>query len=119
MLGYGCVQKRHFSTLPSVPRVADVLMIAFVSVTIGRCCRGHVKQRSWLAIGGIMFVIAAGVAAYGVNSGFGELARTIKSLLTLSRLWRTRLGEVVSQSNPVELRRRCTWVRNNKSHSLA
>ncbi|CBJ26527.1 conserved unknown protein [Ectocarpus siliculosus] len=61
--------------------VSDVLMIAFVSVTIGRCCRGHVKQRSWLAIGGIVFVIAAGVAAYGVNSGFGVPFTTLSQML--------------------------------------
>ncbi|CAM9850692.1 unnamed protein product, partial [Ectocarpus sp. 12 AP-2014] len=61
--------------------IACVLMIAFVSVTIGRCCRGHVKQRSWLAIGGIMFVIAAGVAAYGVNSGFGIPFTTLSQML--------------------------------------
>ncbi|CAM9814630.1 unnamed protein product [Ectocarpus sp. 4 AP-2014] len=61
--------------------IAYVLMIAFVSVTIGRCCRGHVKQRSWLAIGGIIFVIAAGVAAYGVNSGFGVPFTTLSQML--------------------------------------
>ncbi|CAM9835466.1 unnamed protein product [Ectocarpus sp. 12 AP-2014] len=74
-------ESRQFSTLHFVPRVADVLMIAFVSVTIGRCCRGHVEQRSWLAIGGIMFVIAAGVAAYGVNSGFGVPFTTLSQML--------------------------------------
>ncbi|CAM9899558.1 unnamed protein product, partial [Ectocarpus sp. 12 AP-2014] len=47
-----------------------VLMVAFVSVVIGRCCGGPVKRRSWLGIGGVMLVVAAGLAAYGLNSGF-------------------------------------------------
>ncbi|CAM9415157.1 unnamed protein product, partial [Ectocarpus sp. 8 AP-2014] len=47
-----------------------VLMVAFVSVVIGRCCSGPVKRRSWLGIGGVMLVVAAGLAAYGLNSGF-------------------------------------------------
>ncbi|CAM9260832.1 unnamed protein product [Ectocarpus sp. 13 AM-2016] len=47
-----------------------VLMIAFVSVAIGRCCSGPVKRRSWLGVGGVMLVVAAGLAAYGLNSGF-------------------------------------------------
>ncbi|CAM9391119.1 unnamed protein product [Ectocarpus sp. 12 AP-2014] len=47
-----------------------VLMVAFVSVAIGRCCSGPVKRRSWLGVGGVMLVVAAGLAAYGLNSGF-------------------------------------------------
>ncbi|CAM9170392.1 unnamed protein product, partial [Ectocarpus sp. 8 AP-2014] len=47
-----------------------VLMVAFVSVAIGRCCTGPVKQRSWLGVSGIMLVVASGLAAYGLNSGF-------------------------------------------------
>ncbi|CAM9359667.1 unnamed protein product, partial [Ectocarpus fasciculatus] len=61
--------------------IAYVLMIVFVSVTLGRCCRGHVRQRSLLAIGGIMFVVAAGVAAYGLNSGFGIPFTTLSQML--------------------------------------
>ncbi|CAM9198844.1 unnamed protein product, partial [Ectocarpus sp. 12 AP-2014] len=49
---------------------AYVLMMVFVTVAIGRCFTGPVKQRSWLGIGGLMIVIAAGFAAYGLNSGF-------------------------------------------------
>lgn len=47
-------------------------MIAFVMVALGRCCSGPVLRRSWLGLGGVMLVVAAGLAAYGVNSGFGE-----------------------------------------------
>ncbi|CBJ26537.1 conserved unknown protein [Ectocarpus siliculosus] len=47
-----------------------ILMVAFVSVAIGRCCSGPVKRRSWLGVGGVMLVVAAGLAAYGINSGF-------------------------------------------------
>ncbi|CAN0008284.1 unnamed protein product [Ectocarpus sp. 12 AP-2014] len=47
-----------------------VLMMAVVSVALGRCCSGPVKRRSWLAVGGTVLVVAAGVAAYGLNSGF-------------------------------------------------
>lgn len=54
-------------------------MIAVVSVALGRCCSGPVKRRSWLAVGGTVLVVAAGVAAYGLNSGFRELAPTTRS----------------------------------------
>ena len=47
-------------------------MVIFVMVALGRCCSGAVTQRTWLAMGGIGFVIAAGLAAYGFNSAFGE-----------------------------------------------
>ncbi|CBJ26534.1 conserved unknown protein [Ectocarpus siliculosus] len=49
---------------------AYVLMIAVVSVALGRCCSGPVKRRSWLGVGGTVLVAAAGLAAYGLNSGF-------------------------------------------------
>ena len=48
-------------------------MITFVMVVIGRCCSGSVKRRSWLGLGGVMLVIAAGLAAYGFSSGLGEV----------------------------------------------
>ncbi|CAM9359742.1 unnamed protein product, partial [Ectocarpus fasciculatus] len=58
-----------------------VLMIAFVSVALGRCCTGPVKQRSWLAVGGVMFVVAAGLAGYGLNSGFGIPFTSLSQIL--------------------------------------
>ncbi|CAM9122089.1 unnamed protein product, partial [Laminaria digitata] len=51
--------------------VEDVIMITFVMVALGRCCSGSVKRRSWLGLGGVMTVVAAGLAAYGFNSGLG------------------------------------------------
>ena len=47
-------------------------MIVFVSLALGRCCSGFVNQRSWLGLGGVLLVFAAGLAAYGINSAFGE-----------------------------------------------
>lgn len=47
-------------------------MVLFVTVTLARCCAGPVKRRSLLGLGGIFLVIAAGLAAYGINSAFGE-----------------------------------------------
>lgn len=55
----------------------DVIMVLFVTVALGRCCAGPVERRSWLGVGGIVLVVAAGLAAYGLNSGFGKRARTI------------------------------------------
>lgn len=50
--------------------VTDVVMVVFVTVTLARCCSGPVQRRSLLGVGGIIFVIAAGLAAYGINSAF-------------------------------------------------
>ena len=51
----------------------DIIMIAFVMIALGRCCSGPVKRRSWLGLGGVMLVVAAGLAAYGFSSGLGEV----------------------------------------------
>lgn len=48
-------------------------MIAFVQIAIGRCCAGGVGRRTWLGLGGVMLVLGAGLAAYGLNSAFGEI----------------------------------------------
>lgn len=50
----------------------DIIMIAFVMIALGRCCSGSVRRRSWLGLGGVMLVIAAGMAAYGFSSAIGE-----------------------------------------------
>ena len=50
----------------------DGIMIAFVMVALGRCGTGPVRRRSWLGLGGVVTVVAAGLAAYGFNSGLGE-----------------------------------------------
>lgn len=47
-------------------------MITFVQIAIGRCCAGPVRRRTWLGLGGVMLVISAGIAAYGINSAFGK-----------------------------------------------
>lgn len=50
----------------------DVVMIVCVMLCVGRCKLGAVERRSWLGLGGVGIVVASGVAAYGVCSGFGE-----------------------------------------------
>ena len=57
---------------------ADVLMLVVVMVSLGRCCSGSVRRRSWLGLAGVGIVVAAGLAAYGINSGFGKKARAQK-----------------------------------------
>lgn len=52
--------------------VADVIMTVFVMIALGRCGAGPVMRRTWLGLGGIILVIAAGLAAYGLNSAFGK-----------------------------------------------
>lgn len=51
----------------------DVVMIVFVQIAIGRLYAGSVRRRTWLGLGGVMLVVGAGLAAYGINSAFGEL----------------------------------------------
>lgn len=55
--------------------VADCIMIIFVTVVIGRCWSDSVRRRSWLGLAGVLLVVAAGLAAYGVNSAFGKGSR--------------------------------------------
>lgn len=50
-----------------------MIMTVFVIVVMGRCCSGPVLRRTWLGLGGVGSVVAAGLAAYGLNSAFGEL----------------------------------------------
>ena len=51
----------------------DLIMLTFVMVAIGRCrSEDNVRRRSWLGNAGLYVVVAAGLAAYGLNSGFGE-----------------------------------------------
>ncbi|CBN79517.1 conserved unknown protein [Ectocarpus siliculosus] len=58
-----------------------VIMVLFVTVSLGRCCAGPVERRSWLGVGGIMLVVAAGLAAYGLNSGFGVPFTSLSQIL--------------------------------------
>ncbi|CAN0030848.1 unnamed protein product, partial [Sphacelaria rigidula] len=48
-----------------------IIMIIFVTIIIGKCRGGSVRRRTWLGLGGVGLVVAAGLAGYGVNSGFG------------------------------------------------
>ena len=50
----------------------DIIMVAFVQCVLGRCFAGPVRRRMSLGVGGVMCVLAAGMAAYGINAGFGE-----------------------------------------------
>lgn len=49
-------------------------MITFVMVVIGRCWDPAVLGRNFVALGGVTLVLAAGLAAYGVNSAFGRFS---------------------------------------------
>ncbi|CAN0269125.1 unnamed protein product, partial [Ascophyllum nodosum] len=60
---------------------ADVIMLVVVMVSLGRCCSGSVRRRSWLGLAGVGIVVAAGLAAYGINSGFGIPFTTLASIL--------------------------------------
>ena len=50
-----------------------MLMIFFITINLGKCGAGSVRRRSWLGLAGVMIIMLAGVASYGLNSGFGEL----------------------------------------------
>ncbi|CAM9503125.1 unnamed protein product, partial [Ectocarpus sp. 13 AM-2016] len=58
-----------------------VIMVLFVTVALGRCCAGPVERRSLLGVGGIVLVVAAGLAAYGLNSGFGVPFTSLSQIL--------------------------------------
>eukprot|EP00752_Nemacystus_decipiens_P014689 g13085.t1 len=58
-----------------------VVMILCVMLCVGRCERGAVERRSWLGLGGVGIVVASGVAAYGVCSGFGIPFTSLSQLL--------------------------------------
>ena len=47
-------------------------MVLFVQIVLGRYFAGPVRRRTLLGLGGVCCVLAAGLAAYGLNSGFGE-----------------------------------------------
>lgn len=51
---------------------SDIIMIVFVSLAVGRCRWDSVHRRPVLGSAGVYVVVAAGLAAYGLNSGFGE-----------------------------------------------
>jgi len=61
----------------------DVVMVVTVMLCVGRCKLGAVERRSWLGLGGVGIVMAAGLAAYGVCSGFGETDRALIGGLAL------------------------------------
>lgn len=54
-------------------------MIVVASVSLGRCGTGPVRRRSWLGLAGVLIVVTSGVAAYGLNSAFGEKLATLRS----------------------------------------
>lgn len=43
-----------------------------MQMAMGKCRDGPVHRRTWLGLGGVGLVAAAGVAAYGINSAFGK-----------------------------------------------
>lgn len=55
-------------------------MIVVVSLAIGRCRSDSVHRRPILGTAGVYIVVAAALAAYGLNSGFGEGTRKITPL---------------------------------------
>eukprot|EP00752_Nemacystus_decipiens_P004731 g4312.t1 len=61
--------------------VTFMVMIVFVMVAIGRCCAGLVRRRTWLGLAGVMLVLAAIMAAYGLNSAFGVPFTALSQIL--------------------------------------
>eukprot|EP00752_Nemacystus_decipiens_P003669 g3381.t1 len=59
----------------------DIVMIAFITVNLGKCGAGSVRRRSWLGLAGVMVILCAGVAAYGLNSGFSIPFTTLAQIL--------------------------------------
>ena len=59
-------------TWPTTFIRADIIMIVVVSLAVGRCRSDSVRRRPILGSTGVYVVVAAALAAYGLNSGFGE-----------------------------------------------
>ncbi|CAM9472819.1 unnamed protein product [Ascophyllum nodosum] len=60
----------------------DLIMLVVVMIAIGRFhAKDNVRRRSWLGNAGLYVVMAAGLAAYGLNSGFGVPFTTLASIL--------------------------------------
>eukprot|EP00903_Cladosiphon_okamuranus_P015713 g14505.t1 len=58
-----------------------VIMVIFVTIALGRCCAGVVERRTWIGGAGVLFVVAAGMAAYGLNSAFGIPFTSLSQIL--------------------------------------
>lgn len=54
------------------PLFSDIVMVAFITINVGKCGAGSVRRRSWLGMAGVAIIVCAGVAAYGLNSGFSK-----------------------------------------------
>lgn len=88
------------SCIPST----DFIMVVFITINLGKCGAGAVRRRSWLGMSGVLIIVFAGVAAYGLNSGFGELIsprpslpETVHSLQKLSLTGGAITGSVWSR----------------------
>lgn len=64
-----------------------MVMVLCVMLCVGRCKRGAVGRRSWLGLGGVGIVVASGVAAYGLCSGFGEMPMSALTVEGCRSLW--------------------------------
>ena len=64
----------------------DIIMVVFVQCVLGRCFAGPVRRRTWLGLGGILCVLGAGIAAFGINSAFGK-ENSVDSIFPLDSRW--------------------------------
>ncbi|CAM9472608.1 unnamed protein product [Ascophyllum nodosum] len=59
-----------------------LIMLVVVMIAIGRFhSKENIHRRSWLGNAGLYVVMAAGLAAYGLNSGFGVPFTTLATIL--------------------------------------
>ncbi|CAN0119730.1 unnamed protein product, partial [Pylaiella littoralis] len=61
--------------------VTYFIMVVFITINLGKCGAGAVRRRSWLGMSGVLIIVFAGVAAYGLNSGFGVPFTTLSQIL--------------------------------------
>lgn len=83
-VAFSRTNNRPHSIFPAHTYV-DIVMLVFITINLGKCGAGSVRRRSWLGLAGVVIIVLAGVAAYGLNSGFGKLhalARGRRTCLT-------------------------------------
>eukprot|EP00752_Nemacystus_decipiens_P008590 g7670.t1 len=58
-----------------------VIMVNFVTIALGRCRSGPVERRMWIGGAAVISVVAAALAAYGLNSAFAVPFTSLSQIL--------------------------------------
>ena len=93
-------------------------MVVFVQCVLGRCFAAPVRRRTWLGLGGVLCVLGAGIAAFGINSAFGE-ENSVDSMFPLDSRWHILLVCRASATNCPGGNRKAQESAHNRTRSRA